>query len=238
MLRMENLTKQDIEKYSQDTLTSDAYMSALLRRKESKNRAEQLVVDLVAKANGIFLWIALACRSGLTGCAMKDRLPELESRVAEFPEEIGDMFAHMLNKVDEKHQLQCAKYLRICYEAFSNWEERRIPTIGLSIFDELHDDLMGSRLETPSAEDMEHFCTTLEGRLNSRCGGLLELHFKRAAQYSIHTWTFADGVQRYDPIIDTDVVFIHRTVFEFLDSEGSWNLKCLEIPDSSFYPVI
>jgi hypothetical protein len=151
-----------------------------MRRKGLEARAGQIIIDLIGKAEGIFLWIVLACQSVMTGVTMGDRIPELERRVAELPKELGDIFAFMLSKVEERYQRQCARYLRICYEWHTGkFRQCSVPTAALSVLDEYHENLMGcSVLNQPSAEDMERMCTALYGRLGRRCGGLLEIRLK------------------------------------------------------------
>ncbi|KAK3905627.1 hypothetical protein C8A05DRAFT_41428 [Staphylotrichum tortipilum] len=98
MLRMQDLTKPDIGRYVLDTAGHHPYLNSLIQRTETQVRAKELLVGLIDKANGIFLWIVLACR-----------LPELERRVTELREELGAMFPYMLRK-----------FLRICHEVVSN----------------------------------------------------------------------------------------------------------------------
>lgn len=68
---------------------------------------------------------------------------------------------------------------------------------------------------------------------SSRCGGLLELEFKkRKGAFSDIESCLCGAVERsateHDPLIDGKVVFMHRTVYEFLSDEKVWGLKCLQ----------
>ncbi|KAK0647132.1 prion-inhibition and propagation-domain-containing protein [Cercophora newfieldiana] len=264
MLRMHDLTKGDIEKYVADHVGSHPHMQSLMRRKSIESRARQIVADLVEKAEGIFLWIVLACRSVLVGLVMGDRIGELEDRVEELPRELGNMFCHMLRKVEDRYRPQGVKYLRICHEAykstsiiqaFNSQQDNlvdgipyKLPTASLSILDEYHEDLMGcSVLGAISASELDQICQTFAHRINSRCGGLLEIRLRPADE---HRKT-ALGKQKYllfelavnpqttyDPILDSEVVFMHRTVAEFLDDTSPWNLDGLDFSNNTCHPLV
>ncbi|KAM7213976.1 Prion-inhibition and propagation domain containing protein [Rhypophila decipiens] len=233
MLRMQDLTKPDIERYVLDSVGGHAYLQSLTRRDETKDRAKQLLADLMDKADGIFLWIVLACRSLLKGLCRSDRVPELERRVAELPKELKAMFAYMIRKIDQRYQQHCAKLLRICHEALADKTITAgcVPTLALAFLDEYHDNLMGCRKLAQSAlgpEEVEHIRTSFPVRLNSLCGGLLEI------QWNVERFVPAPWNPREDPIVDTQVVFMHRSVAEFLDSDATWAMDCLYIAPGEF----
>ncbi|KAK4210998.1 prion-inhibition and propagation-domain-containing protein [Rhypophila decipiens] len=233
MLRMQDLTKPDIERYVLDSVGGHSYLQSLMRRDETKDRAKQLLADLMDKADGIFLWIVLACRSLLKGLCRSDRIPELERRVAELPKELKAMFAYMIRKIDPRYQQHCAKLLRICHEALADKTITAgcVPTLALAFLDEYHDNLMGCRKLAQSAlgpDEVEHIRTSFPVRLNSLCGGLLEI------QWNVERFVPAPWNPREDPIVDTQVVFMHRSVAEFLDSDATWAMDCLYIAPGEF----
>jgi hypothetical protein len=182
MLRMQDLTKPDIRKYVLDSVGCHPYLRSLTQRDHTQARAKQLLAGLIDKADGIFLWIVLACRSVLKGFSRRDRIPELERRVAELPEELGAMFAYMLGKIDKRYQIQCAKFLRICHEALSNkaMTAGGVPTVALAFLDEHNDNLTGCpRLPATALgpDEIENMRMSFPVRLSSLCGGLLEIQW-------------------------------------------------------------
>ncbi|KAK4447306.1 prion-inhibition and propagation-domain-containing protein [Podospora aff. communis PSN243] len=266
-LRMHDLTRRDIETYVADHVGSHPHMQSLMARKSVEDRARKIVVDIIEKAEGIFLWIVLACRSVQTGLVMGDRIAELEHRVEELPRELGNMFCHMLRKVEGRYRSQGVKYLRICHEAhrsitaiqaFNSMPSNlvdglvyKLPTVPLSLLDEHHEDLMGFGAAEPlSAKDLEPICHTFAYRMNSRCGGLLEIRHKEHAKEKESSslapkkpaylmFELAENTQKtYDPILDSEVVFMHRTVAEFLDDTSSWNLDGLDFTNNEFHPQV
>ncbi|KAK0726499.1 prion-inhibition and propagation-domain-containing protein [Apiosordaria backusii] len=63
MLRMQELTRKDISLYVTDKIESHRYMSRLLHRDDTSLRARQILDDLCDKAEGVFIWSVLACKS-------------------------------------------------------------------------------------------------------------------------------------------------------------------------------
>ncbi|KAG4218015.1 hypothetical protein PC116_g33505, partial [Phytophthora cactorum] len=77
-------------------------------------------------------------------------------------------------------------------------------------------------------------CEELEGRLRSRTGGLLETHTETERvrrENRKYCFCGSGGEDEHDAKIDGKVIFMHRTVFEFLSNEKSWDLDCLRPPE-------
>ncbi|KAM0556074.1 hypothetical protein ACHAPJ_006062 [Fusarium lateritium] len=232
-LRLEDLTRQDISNYVQDTVGSHPYLERLLESEDTS--ADILLRQLIDKAAGVFLWVVLACRSVRDGFASYDRIDELQRRVDSLPPELEDLFQHMLEKVDHRYHEQMAKILRICYQRqiSSNYrqEEASVYTIALAIFDSYGLNCEDNRpLKTFSASEQRTLCVPMEGRLRSRCGGLLELRRRYNLQNSI---CFCVS-NSHDALVHSTVTFMHRTVFEYLDRARIWDLPSFRITDPSF----
>jgi hypothetical protein len=103
-------------------------------------------------------------------------------------------------------------------------------SLGLALIDNYN--VVADQISFLTTEQKRRLCEELDGRLRSRCGGLLELELKRGAQHDIrHCFCGASKEGIHDAQIDGKVVFMHRTVYEFLSNEQTWELKCLEAPD-------
>ena len=245
-LRLEHLTQDDIRKYIEGTLSTHPYMQSLTEREPETARG--MVSGLISKASGVFLWVVLACRSLLSGFASFDRISELQQRIDELPPELEHLFEQMLMKTESRYRFQASKLLRMCY-MHVRMRGGDISTLGLALFDEHHLDTT----RIPSAQkysvaERRAKCEFLEGRLRSRCGGLLELHGLEPEKLS--------GISRFpdlkskclcgsgenlmedhDSIVDSEVGFMHRSVYEFLDREETWSLECLRFGDEDFDPM-
>ncbi|KAH6886827.1 prion-inhibition and propagation-domain-containing protein [Thelonectria olida] len=229
-LRLEDLTRNDISSYVQDTVGSHPYLERLLE--SDPTRADTLLRQLIDKSAGVFLWVVLACRSILDGFAAYDRIEELQRRVDGLPPELEDLFQHMLEKVDPLYHEQMAKILRICYQRqIDRQEEASVYTIALAHFDSCGLNCEDSRpLKTFSASEQRALCAPMEGRLRSRCGGLLELQQRMNLSTSI---CFCAS-KAHNALVHSTVGFMHRTVFEYLDQPHIWSLPAFRITDPSF----
>jgi len=222
-LRLQDLNRDDIVAYVDDIIGRHEYMISLAEY--SAHESQNLMHDIVEKSSGVFLWVVLACRSLLSGFDDHDSISELQRRVDELPPELEELFQHMLNKIDKVHREEGAKLLRICHtKQVSQWfdQETTILAFGLAMVA----DYISSRFQNHSFKEVKcgsekaHLCKILEGRLRSRCGGLLEV-YRDSKIRKIHG----------------EVRFMHRTVFEFLNNEETWELECLQLPTTDTFDV-
>lgn len=231
-LALQDLTERDIDKYITDHIGSHQYV---IKKMVDGVIVGQLINDLKKKAEGVFLWIVLACRMLVEGFQAHDNAAELRSRVEQLPQELEDLFLHILGKIPSRFLDHTAKFLKLCWvnrkhtmgrESFFG---RGISALGLSWADEndFEIDALGN-FKGWSVEEMERKCSILEGRLTSRCMGLLEIHGvvpnHKPARHDVHMF----------PTVE----FMHRTVFEFLETPGVWELKYLSIRDQAFDATI
>lgn len=229
-LHLHHLTRNDIVAYIQNRLGGDQYMERLVRH--HRREAEGLIEQVADKAAGVFLWVILACRSVLSGFADCDRISELRRRVDELPPELEVLFQHMLDSVDRRHREQGARLLRMCYEnlRFPGRDHFiGVSTLGLALVDD--EMLQAEHAMSLTFEEKVDYCKDMDGRLRSRCGGLLEV---KQARYG--TWDEMQGFAGNaiyacgDRLLQSEVVFMHRTVYEFLGDPRVWQLECLAMP--------
>lgn len=149
--------------------------------------------------------------------------------------ELEDLFRDMLTRVDKRYLLQAARILKVC-KLYTAQYIIGVPTLGLAQLD--WHDYNSSRLAEAlkygfSIIEKETNCNRIEGRLRSRCGGLLELRrSNRLPQRFCFCGQFNfGGYNTCHEDFDTDsvIVFMHRSVFDFLDMEETWELDCLDL---------
>ncbi|KAI8712794.1 hypothetical protein NCS52_01378600 [Fusarium sp. LHS14.1] len=225
-LHLQDLTRKDIRAYVEDMIGSHQYIKRLLKR--SPEGVKGMMEDLVKKSSGVFLWVVLACRSLLSGFEDCDRLQELRRRVDELPPELEDLFDLMLAKINQRYKHQGAYLLRLCYEsqrASRNAGCQALPdmsTLALALIDD--SEITASNIWDLSTQDKIDLCVILEGRLRSRCGGLLETQSN-----TNHAGADNPGASSEDDLlVGGNVVFMHRTVFEYLSDESVWERDCLK----------
>ncbi|KLU82129.1 hypothetical protein MAPG_01206 [Magnaporthiopsis poae ATCC 64411] len=236
-LKLQDLTRPDIARYIQDTVGSHPYMSTLVSSQEASDIDPTTILsELTDKAVGVFLWVVLACRSVLEGFADFDRIEELLHRVDELPPELGDLFKHMLAKVEPRYREQMAKTLRVCYEkqhgpGLGSFDPT-VYTLALAALDKSGMDHERLTLTIPSAKQQRAMCASMEGRLRSRCGGLVEVRLRRSAcRQKSRCLCHCLGVDQ--AVAHSTVEFMHRTVSEFLGQEA-WKLPLFRISDPMF----
>ncbi|KAF2689994.1 hypothetical protein K458DRAFT_277886, partial [Lentithecium fluviatile CBS 122367] len=174
-LQLQDLTEGDITEYVNDTIGSHPHMEILSKSDPvGTNRIQR---DIGEKASGVFLWVCLVCHSLLESFACYDSVSELQYLVDELPREIEDLFQHMLSRIKPRYQEEAAKLLLICYQSQLASEDNRVYTASLAIANEYGFDL--ARMREPrglAREEGAAKCQILEGRLRSRCCGLLEIN--------------------------------------------------------------
>ncbi|CAH0023601.1 unnamed protein product [Clonostachys rhizophaga] len=232
-LKLEDLSQPDISRYIQSKLKSPLY--EYVRYNSDPASAKHLIREMVEKASRVFLWVVLACRSLLDGLAASDSPTELRQRINELPEKLEDLFRDMLTRVDKRYLLQSARILKIC-KLYIAQHGIGVPTLGLAQLDWHEYD--SSRLTETlkydfSIPEKDANCNRIEGRLISRCGGLLEVRrsYSLPQRFCFCGQVSFGGYHKCHETFATDsvIIFMHRSVFDFLDMEETWELDCLDL---------
>ncbi|CAH0053912.1 unnamed protein product [Clonostachys solani] len=232
-LKLEDLSQPDISRYIQSKLKSPLYEYG--RYDSDPASAKHLIREMVEKASGVFLWVVLACRSLLDGLAASDSPSELRKRIDELPEKLEDLFRDMLTRVDKRYLLQSARILKIC-KLYIAQHGIGVPTLGLAQLD-WHDYDSSRLAETLkygfSTIEKDANCNRIEGRLRSRCGGLLEVRRSHSLpqKFCFCGQVSFGGYHKCHETFAADsvIIFMHRSVYDFLDMEETWELDCLSL---------
>lgn len=223
MLKLEDLTRPDIKNYVEHKIERHPHMAHLLT--QDPVEAREIVTELVDKASGVFLWVVLACRSVLDGFIAFDRVTEIRTRVDELPPELAELFRHMLGKIEPRYRPYAAKLFKLCHINSLTQSDYAIPALGVGLLDKYDLDILSipsfgdsgnPAIATPNKE--------LEGRLRSRCWGLLEIRLPYIEYDDDETPPIAS------------VQFMHKTVLEFLNVPQTWDLGSLAVPEDEFDP--
>lgn len=171
-LRLQDLTYNDISLYVREKLEGREEVSRMSLAEPSE--FHQLVEEIIAKASGVFLWVTLAVRSLLEGLTNFDRMADLQFRLKEIPDDLSQLYWHMLRSIKPSFYLgQAAKLLRIMHTVYSHsWTM----TVEHLAFAEEYE--VGQPITHVSISSYEDYASKqagmMEGRLMSRCRGLLE----------------------------------------------------------------
>ena len=219
-LALEDLTREDIKLYIQSTLEENLRFKALKARDD---RSQDLIKDIVEKAQGVFLWVILVVRSLLTGLRNADRVCDLQKRLRDFPETLEKFFSHMIASIEPVYREQTAQAFKYALEAV---EPLSLMTYSFLDEEDL-DAVVTAPLNPITSQQLLSRQDDMRRRLNGRYKGLLEV--ARRKKYTIQARTCMD------PFHTPTVVFLHRTVRDFLHTKDMQNML-LEHLEPSFEP--
>lgn len=207
-LKLEDLTREDIETYVQDKLDLS------LTRDASNHRLVQTIVE---KAEGVFLWVYLAVRDLLQGIRDGDRPSDLLRKVDGFPPDLDEFLQSILVSIDPTHQQEVEKHFQLAFQGLDNPNNinrnkirfndayYHLPLLIHTFVGEIEDLEAFDQFLSTSLWDTEAFKIRLERgrrRLVSQCKGLLE--------------TSDIGRNTFEPYRYPVVHFFHRTIVEFI----------------------
>jgi hypothetical protein len=187
--RVQDLTRLDIEKYAHDTL-----QRLYVEDAETINR---LVSTICSKADGVFLWVALALKSVQTGYDNHDDQAELESRLNSLPNDLNTLYQQMWRRLNDSEAVYletAARYFNLMLECIGELDLTQTASpllLALALHPRLAAAVVTEDIET-WGEALGRECEMISERLPIRCAGLLEV------------------------TTDGTVTLIHRSVQEFL----------------------
>jgi hypothetical protein len=217
-LRLQDLTFNDIKKYVDDELGVNNHMKELQLREPEE--APKLVLELVDKAAGVFLWVRLVVCSLLRGLRNSDNIFDLQKRLRLLPPSLDDLFRHILDRIDPVYLEQSSRIFQIL--AASRLTEDSLTSLELSFAEEPDArNLLLSPVEPISETEMASRIELVDIWLLTRCGSLIETH---------------NSSKLYG--VDQDLSYLHRTVRDFLEQPKIWSRILSPIRGSDFNPHV
>jgi hypothetical protein len=180
---------------------------------------EQLIWDVVSRADGVFLWAVLVVNSIVSGVLEGDDVETLERRLNATPRELNALFAQLLAKIDEVHY----ETFKLCLFHLDdrNWEPHGLGrSLGL-----ITASMPASRAIITCSEFLP-ICTRNLEHLVLLGRGLIEINYAThiMERTDISAWTF-DFTTRKPSLIDLykaimcwghRIQFTHRSAYDFL----------------------
>lgn len=65
---------------------------------------KNLQIEIVSRAQGVFLWVFLVVRSLVQGLTNADRITDLERRLRSLPTDLETYFRHMLDTIEDVYK--------------------------------------------------------------------------------------------------------------------------------------
>ncbi|KAL1848935.1 hypothetical protein Daus18300_013444 [Diaporthe australafricana] len=107
-LLMESFNSKDIHRYVSTSFLEDPHF--LARKQIEPALCDELVKEIVFKAEGVFLWVNLVCTSLLEAMSEGDLMGRLKQILKELPVEMENLFDHILDKLDLSLKDHVAQY--------------------------------------------------------------------------------------------------------------------------------
>ncbi|KAL6819886.1 hypothetical protein V8C40DRAFT_65726 [Trichoderma camerunense] len=169
MLQLENLTRDDIESFVSERLQlSQGYSDFAATNSKA---AGKIINDIVEKSQGVFLWVSVI--SGLLETALQEgtSILDLQTTIDNLPSEVADLFRYIWNRTSKRFRSQASQYFRL----MRSCQEHEIDLLALILwFGDVEISVHLNAADVTS-DYLTGAIKTLERRLMSRTGGLLEL---------------------------------------------------------------
>ncbi|KAI1493928.1 hypothetical protein F5X96DRAFT_619896 [Biscogniauxia mediterranea] len=170
-LRLEDLTRLDIEHYVRSNLESHAGFEELRAAYEAES--EDLIQSIVHKAHGVFLWIFIVVRSLLGTLTDGSSIPELQALIDELPESLSDLYLRIFQSIPSKYIQEFSRFLQI-KEALSYSDLGRNPDVE-SLWLAEHTDALSINMSRLTSQQKAYIYDSMRRKVGSRTKGLLEV---------------------------------------------------------------
>jgi len=196
-LYMQDFNYQDINAYIEDVFANDDNYQEL-EDKETLGKA--LIEEIVASANGVFLWVVLVVSSLQDGLCEADSIARLQRRLRELPTNLEELFERIIFRdVKTSYRDQASHMFLVALEAKEN--------LPLMAYWFLGEDLPKQRLPLKMQQTIKRH-KDANKRLVASCKGLLEARHHRAVEEQ-------DSLPSAI-LFEYTVDFLHRTVRDYL----------------------
>lgn len=208
-IQLQDFTRPDIEKFVRHSLSQSIQVQSTYLH--NSGEAENLIAAVVNKASGVFLWVRLVVEQLLRGFRDGETIRTLKRKVESMPADLDGFFQKIIDSIDPPYRREGSSFFQAALFAVQNnnvdWPRGLIDFTYLEAEDPeftTRPDFDFTELDLVDLEALEYRMDVGKRRLNSRCMGLLE---------PIEPTHFRD---RLDQLLQTKVVFLHRTLVEFL----------------------
>jgi hypothetical protein len=181
-LRLQDLTFGDIKQYVDDELEASEHMRVL--QLQNPEEAPKLALEIVNKSDGVFLWVKLVV---------------VQRRIRLLPPSLGDLFSHILGRLEAVYLQQSSRIFQI----FAQAQHYEFSLSSLELFFAENQDwkMLTLPVARPLSErDLIIRCDMVDTWLRTKCGGLIEAHHD------------LESYRRYNARLS----YLHRTVLDFL----------------------
>lgn len=244
-LRLQDLTKHDMELFVKAGLSAHPSMVALTSR--FPEQASELVEEIKLKASSVFLWVKIVVRLLVDGIEEGDDIDGLQKKLSLLPPDLRALYRRMFAKMRPEHQVEAAEI----FQLFHMWQSllggQPLRTLVLAFANQPQYQAFGCAVGPLAKEAIQWYCYNTEARIRSRCCGLIEVHGKNIrsqTRYPLGTLELEknSGIENHDRFSEVDeeatISYLHLTVAEFLLSGDVWDEMCEVTRKIGFDPAL
>lgn len=96
-IKLHDLTKTDSTRFVTEKLAEGPLFQRLIHH---SGKPQEIIDEIVIRANGVFLWVFLVVQSLRRGMTNRDTVPELLERIRTLPIELEEFFQLILNSTE------------------------------------------------------------------------------------------------------------------------------------------
>ncbi|KAK3320618.1 hypothetical protein B0T19DRAFT_465508 [Cercophora scortea] len=215
-LRMEDLTKPDIDIYIQGSLGTNLAIQQL-QRLEPASIAE-LLEAIRSRAQGVFLWVVLVVEQLRITVRDNPRLSEVWKVFNSLPSDLEQLYEAIESKLDAQQQQEASKLYQLVMvwkRLWSSQVEATFIWLAVNCIDPTE------QVSYPDKEKEPLILPLVTRLLSGHTKGILQIFAPASAASSI------------PPKID----FLHRTAFDWLRIKHNWSRICAQGPPD-YQPVL
>ena len=167
-LRLQDLTQNDIQKFVVDRFQAMPQVQIIAVQRA--DWLDAVTKNILARADGVFLWVTLAVKDQIRGLENGDSLEQLEERLEYLPDEVEGIYARMLSQIEKVYRKEASIFLRLALHG----NYRFILEFVLASQNGL-DDMLSSSDSLPE-KDLIAKSHLARQRIGTTCAGLLEIN--------------------------------------------------------------
>lgn len=245
-LRLHELTKTDIKIFVNDRLRRHSRITDL--SEDDVDGVEALISEIVSASSGVFFWVKLVVDLLLEGFQNFDTLEDLRHKLRKIPRDLDDLFTRMLRQILEEYKTQSSKIFQLlrsndAHPQLASMSEPggcKMTALVLHFAELDLEPILRAPISPLSIKDLERLNKEIEGRLRSRCAGLVELSReinngnKKQDNYAIPLT--AHKLQTFSK--DRQVQYLHRSVADWAQKQHLWDEILAHTTNTYFEPGI
>ncbi|KAK5994555.1 hypothetical protein PT974_05034 [Cladobotryum mycophilum] len=179
-MRMEMLTKEDMEKFVRGNFSVNPGFAEL--QAASPTDAEELLQGIVEKAQGVFIWVYLVTKEMLASLTDGAMSPDFIKILTDLPSDLEALYHGLWERIKPIHRHDAARLLLM----FQTYTQSSIPPVNREDGAEpagMPADTMWFADGGGMPSNYGHIIQALTRRLNSRTKGILEISSGRVDYY-------------------------------------------------------